>query len=67
MKNDTLENCKELGINIPFLSKENIKKATTLETVMRERNDLIQDKLAKNGQELAMISRQKEQEKGQER
>jgi hypothetical protein len=59
VKNDALRNCEKLGINIPPLVKENIKKATTLEMVIRERNNLIQNKLAKNGEELKMIAQQK--------
>jgi len=47
VKNNIWKNCAELGINIPPSVKENIKKATTLEAVMRERNKLIQSKLMK--------------------
>ena len=60
VKNNTLQNCKKLGINIPFLTKENIKKAATLEAVMKERNNLIQNRLAKHDEELKMMIRQKE-------
>jgi chromosome segregation ATPase len=61
MKNDTWQSCKKLGINIPLAIKENIEKATTLEAVWRERNKLVQGKLTKNGEELKMITQQKDQ------
>ncbi|CAJ0824578.1 6709_t:CDS:10 [Entrophospora sp. SA101] len=59
--------CRKLGINVSLSTQEKIKKATTLEMIMQMRSNLIQDKLAKNGQELALITRQKEQEQIQER
>jgi hypothetical protein len=70
IKNDTYQSCSQLKIIIPQLVKENIKKATTIERVLTERNSLIAGQLSQSGAELKMIAQQKEnltQSQNQER
>ncbi|CAG8684549.1 2028_t:CDS:1, partial [Ambispora gerdemannii] len=50
VKNDTWKTCQKLNISVSHSVKKLVQKATTLETVITERNKLIAAKLAEQGQ-----------------
>ena len=67
VKNDTLQNCKKLGIILTPSIQAKIKQAATLDLVMKERNKLLQNQFSKNQAELTQQKSQLTHARHQER